>query len=103
MIELGANMERLYGISCKAQIGGDCPELGNATRRHLYYVAQEAVTNAIKHGRAKNISIRVACFGDQCRLFVRDDGAGLSKEPATKQRTGTSLKTNTGTEIVATS
>jgi signal transduction histidine kinase len=81
LMELASNMEQLYGISCNVQIGGDVPELDHATRRHLYYVSQEAVTNAVKHGRAKNISVRVARFGDQCKLYIKDDGTGLSKEP----------------------
>lgn len=83
LVELCSNMERLFEISCKVHMGGDVPEIDEATRRHLYYVAQEAVTNAVKHGGAKNISIRVARFGDQCKLFVRDDGAGFSKKPNT--------------------
>ncbi len=86
--ELGSNMERLFGISCKVQIGGEVPEIDEATTRHLYYVAQEAVTNAVKHGGAKIISIRVTRFGDQCKLFVRDDGAGLSKKPNTSNGMG---------------
>jgi PAS domain S-box-containing protein len=86
--ELGSNMERLYGISCNVHMGEDLPEIDDATRRHLYYVAQEAVTNAVKHGRAKNVSVRLARYGDRCKLFVRDDGAGLSKQPNTSNGMG---------------
>jgi PAS domain S-box-containing protein len=88
LMELSTNMERLYGISCNVQYGRDVLELDDRTRRHLYYVTQEAITNAIKHGGAKNVFIRVARFGDQCKLFVRDDGAGLSKEPTTSNGMG---------------
>jgi PAS domain S-box-containing protein len=88
LTELGSNTEQLFGISCKVQMGGDVPEIDEATRRHLYYVTQEAVTNAVKHGGAKNISIRVTRFEDECELFVRDDGAGLSKKSNTSNRMG---------------
>ena len=86
--ELGSNMERLYGISCGVQMGGDLPEIDKATRRHLYYVAQEAATNAVKHGGAKNVSIRVARYDGQCKLFVKDDGAGLSERRNTSNGMG---------------
>jgi signal transduction histidine kinase len=87
-MELGSNMERLFGVPCKVQIGGDVPKIDDVTRRHLYYVAQEAVTNAVKHGEAKNISIRVLRFGDQCELLVRDDGTGFSNKPNTSNGMG---------------
>jgi signal transduction histidine kinase len=43
---------------------------------HLYRIAQEAVGNAIKHGRAKNIEIRLEARKAGKRLRIIDDGAG---------------------------
>ena len=33
----------------------------DAMATHLYHIAQEAVNNAIKHGHARNILIRLDC------------------------------------------
>lgn len=43
---------------------------------HLYHIAQEAVNNAIKHGRAKMITIRLAADGASGTLIIDDDGSG---------------------------
>lgn len=47
------------------------------TAEQLYRIAQEAVTNAIKHGRARNISIVVLADFDRTSLWVSDDGIGF--------------------------
>jgi len=46
---------------------------------HLYHISQEAVNNAIKHGHAKNILIRL--FAGECEgtLIIKDDGAGIER------------------------
>jgi two-component system sensor kinase FixL len=44
---------------------------------HLYRLTQEAVTNAIKHGRAHNISIMLAVVRGGGELTIRDDGCGF--------------------------
>ncbi len=45
---------------------------------HLYYIAQEAILNAVKHGKARRIEVRLtAANGDDCLLTVRNDGAPL--------------------------
>ena len=54
-------IEDLFGIVCRfeceqAVLIHDAP-----MATHLYHIAQEAVNNAIKHGRAKNILIRLVC------------------------------------------
>jgi signal transduction histidine kinase len=48
-----------------------------ATRDHLYRIAQEALTNAVKHAHARNIDIRLEIAPSAVRLSVRDDGVGL--------------------------
>ena len=44
---------------------------------HLYRIAQEAITNAIKHGKAKRIKISLKKTSDEIALTVGDDGIGL--------------------------
>jgi signal transduction histidine kinase len=48
---------------------------------HLYRIVQEAVNNSIRHGKAKNISIRLRRDGQgRLTLTVVDDGTGLSEK-----------------------
>ncbi len=49
---------------------------------HLYRIAQEALANAIRHGRAAVVRISVEVTAAQILLEVRDDGVGLSAQPA---------------------
>jgi signal transduction histidine kinase len=50
-------------------------ESGTAT--HLYRIAEEATRNAARHGRARNIALRLQPEGGGLTLEVRDDGSGL--------------------------
>ncbi|MBI3418110.1 MAG: PAS domain S-box protein [Verrucomicrobia bacterium] len=47
------------------------------TATHLYRIAQEAVNNALKHGKAKKIRLSLADHGDRVELKVDDDGRGF--------------------------
>lgn len=44
---------------------------------HLYRIAQEAVSNAIKHGKASRIDIQMTTRGTDLLLGIRDNGVGL--------------------------
>jgi signal transduction histidine kinase len=46
----------------------------------LYRLAQEAVRNAVEHGKARAIEIKLAHEHDQTLLTVRDDGAGFDEQ-----------------------
>ena len=52
-----------------------------ATAIHLYRIAQEAVSNAVRHGKAKHIVIRLAMTGARVVLTIADDGCGLGTLP----------------------
>ena len=43
----------------------------------LYRIAQEAIHNAVQHGRARQITVRLSANGSGTALAVRDDGCGL--------------------------
>ena len=70
----------------------DCrePVLFNDSKAagHLFRIAQEAVTNALKHSGAGEIVIGLKRRGQRLVLSIRDDGAGLSKE----QSDGTGMR-----------
>jgi two-component system sensor kinase FixL len=44
---------------------------------HLYRIAEEAVANAVKHARAKNITIELAVLDGRAVLAITDDGKGI--------------------------
>ncbi len=43
----------------------------------LYRAAQEGITNALRHGEAKHLTLRLAGTADEVALLLRDDGRGL--------------------------
>ncbi len=45
-------------------------------------IAQEALTNVLKHARATSVNVRLARHGDQIKLEIEDDGCGLAEPPA---------------------
>ncbi|HEX7570682.1 MAG TPA: ATP-binding protein, partial [Verrucomicrobiae bacterium] len=80
LAELVLNTEKLFRVRCSF----DCPEVvkfnEHAAATHLFRIAQEAVSNAIKHGQAKNISIHLREDAGQLRLRVNDDGVGFPEK-----------------------
>jgi signal transduction histidine kinase len=58
------------------QLSGDLDDLNPLVGVALYRIAQEAVTNAVRHARhATRVLVHVAAEGEQVHLTVRDDGA----------------------------
>lgn len=56
---------------------GDLPPLSEEQKTQLYWIAQEAVTNALKYAEADEISIRLRSTSDGVVLIVEDDGRGF--------------------------
>ena len=56
----------------------ELPRLGDAVEREIIGIAQEALTNAVRHSRAKRITIRASAIQSVgLRLSVADDGRGI--------------------------
>ncbi len=77
LAELAVNTQKLFPVAC--QFACDPPVLlpDLAAASNLYRIAQEAVSNAIKHGRAKNIVISLATERGRVVLRVTDNGTGF--------------------------
>jgi signal transduction histidine kinase len=68
------------GPKITVQVSGPERRLPAAVEFHLFRIAQEAVTNALKHGGAGHIGIEVENTFDHTQLTVRDDGRGFDPE-----------------------
>jgi PAS domain S-box-containing protein len=85
--ELANNAAQLFHLRCEFQ--GEPVGLGDAgAATHLYRIAQEAITNAVKHGRAKRVAIHLADVGDRFELKVVDDGRGFARTTAARAGMG---------------
>ena len=59
----------------------ELPELGGNINREIVAIAQEAITNAVRHARARKIKVHAAATRSVgFRLSVADDGRGIAKE-----------------------
>jgi signal transduction histidine kinase len=50
---------------------------GDGMASHLFRITQEAVRNAIRHGGAKHVEVRLQARGRRLNLSIQDDGSGL--------------------------
>jgi signal transduction histidine kinase len=77
--ELAHTVEKLFTVSCRFEY--DRPVLIHDTINaiHLYRIAQEAVNNAIKHGKAIDILISFTSGNGVTNLAIKDNGTGFRK------------------------
>ncbi len=77
LLELAANTERMFGVNCEFLCRRPVLIADSVTSTHLYRIAQEAISNAIKHGHAQQIAISLEASQDRIILSISDDGAGF--------------------------
>jgi signal transduction histidine kinase len=70
----------------EVEISGTVFPLPSATEHHLLRIAQEAITNAVKHGNPKTIFLALKYESDRVTLTVQDDGAGFDLETVSTER-----------------
>src|SRR5690606_25687644 len=63
-----------------------------ASATHLFRIAQEAVTNSVKHAQAKRIAIALCQRGDVLALSVEDDGCGVCPGSTEAPESGLGLR-----------
>lgn len=75
--ELAAQSRTLHGIDCTFRVSGRHPQCDHLAAMHVYRIAQEAIHNAVRHGRAKSVEITLTSRRGQHRLLIVDDGSGF--------------------------
>jgi signal transduction histidine kinase len=88
---LAESVSERFRINCV--LHGDASILihDRTIANQLYRIAQEAVTNSVKHGAAKQINIRLAKDGPELCLTIIDDGIGFPDTPPKSEGLGLRL------------
>jgi two-component system CheB/CheR fusion protein len=83
-------VRELFHVDCRFECRDPFFVHDNALADHLYRLAQEAVNNAIRHGRAKHITIGLTATKGGGILTIRDDGSGF--EPVSNSPSGLGMR-----------
>jgi len=71
---LAEHARKTFEITCRFKAEGTIPSLEPNVVTQLYKIAQEAVTNAIKHGKAHKVGISLSNGSDLVVLKIHNDG-----------------------------
>lgn len=76
LVRLAGSAEQRYGVRCEFRSSGQVA-VGVEKATHIFRIAQEAIRNAVTHGRARSVEMDLRPDGNAWILSVRDDGVGL--------------------------
>jgi signal transduction histidine kinase len=86
--ELARLVSERFSVSCEFECREPVLFHDAACSTHLYRIAQEAITNAIKHGKAKFINLSLEKTVEGVTLTITDDGIGLPEKPVSSEGMG---------------
>ena len=85
--EVAAALKRIAGVAQRTSsvpidvTVEELPRLGDVVEREIIGIAQEALTNAVRHSRAQRITVRASTVRSiGVRLSIADDGRGITRE-----------------------
>jgi two-component system, LuxR family, sensor kinase FixL len=88
--ELTESVSAAFHIQCGCEVRAPVAIGDKTVANHLYRIAQEAIHNAIKHGKAREIAVTLSEFGGESLLAIKDNGVGFP--PRAGQKKGMGLK-----------
>lgn len=80
--ELGSPQQ----IAFRVIVLGQPRLLRDAVREHVYRIGREALFNAFRHARARNIEVEIEYSPRRLRVVVRDDGHGIDMRLVQSER-----------------
>ncbi|MHB8679354.1 MAG: PAS domain S-box protein [Rudaea sp.] len=93
----GAQVRERTGLAIDVTGTEPDPRLQAKFENALFRIAQEVLTNAVKHAQARRIELHLACAGQRVVLKIADDGRGF--DPAAARET--EPRSHWGLEMIA--
>lgn len=78
---LCSRVEQQGGVRVQRDLAGDLPQCSQEVELVIYRIAQEALTNALRHSEASRISVSLSERDERIVLVVSDDGRGFAGAP----------------------
>jgi signal transduction histidine kinase len=88
LASLAAKARTMFGISCRCKVEGSPGVLPKRTIQELYKIAQESLTNAIKHGRCKRVDFQLVSRHSLLILSIKNDGIPFPDDVCSSERMG---------------
>ncbi len=86
--ELAANVSKMFSVTCVFDTDEPALIHDHAAIIHLYRIAQEAISNAIKHGAASRVVLSLTAQAAAITLRVTDNGRGFPEKPTAHKGMG---------------
>ncbi len=87
---MAKRMREVAAVRCEFRVVGDVRVPDPEAAQHLYRIAQEALSNAVRHAKPSRITVELRGGNGELTLQVEDDGAGM---PAVLPADGMGLRT----------
>ena len=75
--QVARNVENIYKLPCLLHLDEDCQVKDFLTALNLFRIAQEAISNALKHSGATRIDLRIERALTGLLFSIEDDGVGI--------------------------
>ncbi len=84
--KLVANVRKTFHIGCVFRALGAVPELSAETHQQLYKITEESINNAIKHGKARRVTVLLVRRESDLLLRIKNDGIPFqpNREPTNR-------------------
>jgi signal transduction histidine kinase len=76
-----AKLDAPKTLQVDVEVSGNPETLGSAVRKNLLRIAEEGLSNVVKHSRATHAHVRLTVAPEQTRLSIEDNGRGFSTRP----------------------
>jgi PAS domain S-box-containing protein len=85
---LARNIEKMFALTCRVRNEAGAVVFDIKTATQLYWIAHEAIANAVKHADATRIDIWLGCRDQTCWMRVQDNGSGFKSTDARPEGMG---------------
>jgi signal transduction histidine kinase len=99
--QLASTTQTLHNVPCSVACDTAIAIPNSRVATQLYRIAQEAVTNALRHAEAEHITIQLNASGGTMTLRVIDDGVGIHNRAPNENGMGLRIMRHRATSIGA--
>lgn len=78
--KLCAHLTRQWAVECSVTFGKTAIPVSVLLEQEIHHLLREAVANAARHGKARNVAIEIMEGGGRLNVTVRDDGRGFEAQ-----------------------